>query len=493
MTFALIPLIARLVLVGVFAVAGAAKLADRAGARAAVAAFGVPGRIAAPVAVALPLAELGVAVLLVPASTAIAGLVGAIALLALFTGAIAVSLARGEAPDCHCFGQLHSAPAGPKTLARNGGLLALAVAGLAGSLAEEPQSSVAWVADLSGSELLALVVGLAAAVVVAAGAAAFLTLMRSYGTVLVRLDRLEAALAEAGIELAGEEGHRVGLEPGSPAPWFLASTPSGTGVSRDDLLAPGLPLLLLFTSPHCGPCSELLPDAAAWQREHDGELTVAFASAGAAEAVVAEATEFDLGHVLVDEDAAVAAAFEASGTPSAVLVAADGTIASWVATGRGEIEALLEQAVDPPLGSDEGLPLGAAAPALELPSLEGETVALESFRGRDVVLLFWNPDCGFCRSMHDDALAWEAASNGHGPRLVVVSSGGREETRAEGFRSTVLLDAEYAAGAAFGAGGTPMAVRLDADGRVASPVVAGSAAVLELAGQPVGRVAVGEG
>jgi hypothetical protein len=38
-----------------------------------------------------------------------------------------------------------------------------------------------------------------------------------------------------------------------------------------------------------------------------------------------------------------------------------------------------------------------------------------------------------------------------------------------------------------------MAVRLDADGRVASPVVAGSAAVLELAGQPVGRVAVGEG
>jgi thiol-disulfide isomerase/thioredoxin len=490
MTFALIPLIARLVLAGVFAVAGAAKLADRAGARTAVVAFGTPERIAAPVALVLPLVELAVAALLLPAAPAVAGLIGAVALLALFTGAIAASLARGKAPDCHCFGQLHSAPAGRRTLARNGGLLALGIAGLAGSVVHAPESAVAWLRDLSGSELLALVVGLGAAIVVAAGAAAFLTLMRSYGTVLVRLDRLEAALADAGIDLAVEEGPRIGLEPGSPAPWFLAVTTEGTGVSRDDLLAPGLPLLLLFTSPHCGPCAELLPEAAQWQRDHADDLTVAFACTGEAEAVDAEASEFALDRVLVDESSAIAESCEATGTPAAVLVNADGTLASWVAMGRDAIVTLLAQALASS-PSDGGLPAGAPAPDLELPTLDGELMSLEALRGQETVLVFWNPSCGFCRSMHDDLLAFERDAEGSEPRLVVVSSGGEEETRAEGFRSTVLVDGEYAAGTAFGAAGTPMAVRLDADGRVASPVAAGAEAVLELAGQPVRRVAVG--
>jgi hypothetical protein len=37
----------------------------------------------------------------------------------VFAIGISVNLARGRTPDCHCFGQLHSAPAGWKTLARN--------------------------------------------------------------------------------------------------------------------------------------------------------------------------------------------------------------------------------------------------------------------------------------------------------------------------------------------------------------------------------------
>jgi hypothetical protein len=35
-----------------------------------------------------------------------------LALLVLFIVAIAVTLARGRKPDCHCFGQLHSKPIG---------------------------------------------------------------------------------------------------------------------------------------------------------------------------------------------------------------------------------------------------------------------------------------------------------------------------------------------------------------------------------------------
>ena len=44
----------------------------------------------------------------------------------LFVVGIGVNLARGRNPECHCFGQLHSAPAGWKTLARTGALAAVA-------------------------------------------------------------------------------------------------------------------------------------------------------------------------------------------------------------------------------------------------------------------------------------------------------------------------------------------------------------------------------
>jgi uncharacterized membrane protein YphA (DoxX/SURF4 family) len=112
-------LLARLLLALVFAVAGAAKLADREGSRGAVVDFGVPSALAAPLGLLLPLAELAVAATLLPASTAKWGALGALALLSVFVVGISINLARGRTPECHCFGQLHSAPVGWKTLARN--------------------------------------------------------------------------------------------------------------------------------------------------------------------------------------------------------------------------------------------------------------------------------------------------------------------------------------------------------------------------------------
>jgi len=465
-------LAARLLLAVVFAVAGGAKLADRVGTRRAVGDFGAPELLARPLAFLLPLVELAVAALLLPATTAPAGAVGSLALLFLFSTAIAVNLARGRTPDCHCFGQLHSAPAGWTTLARNGLLAAVAGLVLAGSLDRPDRSALAWVGRLAGAELLALAVAVAAIALLVVGGLAFLSLLRSYGQVLVRLERVEERLVQAGFELEEPEAPpELGLKPGTPAPSF-------TGL--DDLLSPGRPALLLFTSPHCGPCHALLPDAAAWQHEHPDALTVAFVSDGTVDEVRAEAEAFELEHVVHDEGREVHDAFQASGTPSAVLIAADGTIASWVAPGREWIEALVAGVVASGDGAG-GLPVGAEPPALELPSLDGNAVALAELRGRATLLLFWNPGCGFCRSMHDGLLGWERSTNGATPRLVVISSGDAESTRAEGFQSLVLLDESFAAGSAFGANGTPMAVLLDPDGRVASGVAAGSEAVLALA------------
>src|ERR687883_284484 len=102
------------------------KLTDRSGTRQALIDFGLPTSLAVPLGLLLPIAELAVAAALIPTSTALWGGVGALALLLLFIVGISINLARGRKPDCHCFGQLHSAPAGWKTLARNGALAAVA-------------------------------------------------------------------------------------------------------------------------------------------------------------------------------------------------------------------------------------------------------------------------------------------------------------------------------------------------------------------------------
>lgn len=461
---------ARIVLAAVFAVAGIAKLADGPGTRKAIEEFTGAKRLVSPLAVVLPLVELAMAALLLPATTAVVGAAGAFALLALFTVAIAVSLARGRAPECHCFGQLHSAPASGRTLARNATLLA--VAGLALAAGREGSlSAVAWIGRLDATALVALAAGLAVVGLVVGGSLAFLSLLRSYGQVLVRLDRLEQVLAAHGLKVERAEPQpepepEFGLAPGTTAPAIAG---------LNELLAPGRPVLLLFVSPHCGPCKTLLPRAAAWQLEHAAVLTVAFAVDGTPEEIRAEVAEHELVRVLRDDGRTLYAAFQANGTPSAVLISADGRIASWVASGPDAIERLVRRALVPP----PGLPVGAVPPDIELNVLDGKPLRLNTLRGRDTLLLFWSPSCGFCRTMRGRLRDWETTAHGS-PRLVVVSSGREDETRAEGFSSTVVLDSTLAVGNAFGAAGTPMAVLLDRAGRVSTPLAAGEHAVFSL-------------
>src|SRR5687768_9342155 len=113
-------LVGRLGLAAVFLIAGFAKLADRQGTRQAMVDFGVPRVLAAPIGILLPLVEIAIGVALIPAASAWWGAIGALALLLLFVLGIGVNLALGRRPDCRCFGQLHSAPAGWRTLVRDG-------------------------------------------------------------------------------------------------------------------------------------------------------------------------------------------------------------------------------------------------------------------------------------------------------------------------------------------------------------------------------------
>ena len=66
----IILLVTRLLLAAVFATAGLAMLADRTGSRQVLIDFGVPAGLANPLGLFLPLAELAVAIFLIPTLTA---------------------------------------------------------------------------------------------------------------------------------------------------------------------------------------------------------------------------------------------------------------------------------------------------------------------------------------------------------------------------------------------------------------------------------------
>ena len=298
-------LIARLLLVAVFAVAGLAKLYDLPGSRRAVGEFGVPARAAAVLGTLLPLAELGVAAGLAVGATAAWAALAALVLLAAFCVAIAWSLARGRAVDCHCFGNLHSSPASWRTVGRNAALAALATAIATG-----------------------LGVGTAAAIV------AMVALL---------------LLAPAAIVYAHRRGEpasapELGLGVGTAAPSFTLPALSGGRASLDSLRATGRPVLLVFSDPHCGPCQSLAPDVARWQRDHPDQLTIALIEPpdgipfGAAD-------PHGRANVLIDDAGEVAAAYEAHGTPTAVLVSAEGRIASPVVGGPSRVEDLVADRV----------------------------------------------------------------------------------------------------------------------------------------------------
>jgi thiol-disulfide isomerase/thioredoxin len=473
-------LVFSLTLAAVFAAAGVAKLLDPRGSREAAKAFGVPERLAGLVARGLPLAEIAIAVLLLPTATRWYAATAALGLLLAFCAAIARVMARGEAPDCHCFGQLHSKPAGWSALGRTGLLAAVAGFIVIAGREDGGASVFGWISRLEGVEWLVLALAVALAAVVAVGGYAVVHVLRSYGKVLVRLEALESRLRAAGFDLEEpDEIPELGLEPGTPAPDFALASTTGERVSLGALRESGNPLLLLFTSPTCEPCSHLMPTVAEWQREHADELTVALLSAGEAEAVRADAAEHGLTNVLLDTDLATYEAYEANGTPSAVLIGDDGTIATWLAAGGDWIESLIGQALAG-LGRTPGLPVGTELPELRVSRLDESEVELRDAIERDSLLLFWNPGCGFCRSLHEEILAWEASPPADAPALVVVSAGEAFSVKAESFGSTVLLDPEWAVSSALGADGTPMAVLVTADGRIASGVVGGGPAVLEL-------------
>lgn len=133
-----------------------------------------------------------------------------------------------------------------------------------------------------------------------------------------------------------------------------------------------------------------------------------------------------------------------------------------------------------------GLPVGSAFFDFALPTLTGGTMTLSDLWGQRVVLIFFDPECTFCRQMLPDLSRLESHPKDGRPVPLVISTGNIEANRqlmdSYGVRCPVLLQEHDEVAQLCWVDGTPMGYLLNEQGATASPLVVGAGATLALAG-----------
>jgi thiol-disulfide isomerase/thioredoxin len=534
-------LVARLLLALVFAVAGAAKAANLSRTRRAAIDFGLPEKLAVPLGSVLPFLEILIALALLPGSTAWIAALAGLALLLLFAAGIAINLLRGRAPDCNCFGQLHSKPVSWSLVARDLAMASVAALIFVEGKANPGPSPLTWIMALRAEEAAGLALGVVTMGMMATSLVYVRRIAGRQSSLLATVEAMKKVIdedyAEPPIEREDAAAPAAKLPVGAPAPDFSLASLGNGQITLEDLLAPGKPVLLIFVSPHCSPCKLLLGDVGGWERDYHKRFTVALLTQGDLKANQDGMAGYGASIVLLQEASGVAAEYDARWTPAAVLIGPNGRIAAAITYGHEAIQELVSRIISTPdLRSDAraiaaavgGTPVANGgngnwtkaataasasqhsdanlqfstiiglrnpAPGFSLQDVNGSLVGNDDLLGLDTLLLFWDPKCPFCRAMSEDIAHWEASPPKRAPRLVFVSSGNADDVRAESirFKSLFLHDPELKVGALFGTHATPSAVLIDSEGMIASAAEAGRINVLALAGAPRPALKVASG
>jgi peroxiredoxin len=139
-----------------------------------------------------------------------------------------------------------------------------------------------------------------------------------------------------------------------------------------------------------------------------------------------------------------------------------------------------------------GLPAGTAFPSFSIPDLTGKIVKLEDFQGKQVLLIHWSPDCGFCEMIAPELARLQADFSKHGVRAVLLAHGTAEANRKlageHGLSYPILLLNGRQPLEPFQNMGTPVAYLLDREGRVARPLAVGFEEVTALARSAISAV-----
>jgi len=329
------------------------------------------------------------------------------------------------------------------------------------------------------------------------------------GRMLLRLEAIEQKLQQLALQPSSAPVQApapvaTGLHVGSVAPLFDLPDLSGKRSSLADYR--GHKTLLIFFNPQCGYCTQMLPALAALPVDHaDGRPLPLVITTGNGEENRRLFQEKGVRcPVLLQNQMTVAGQYQVNGTPMGYLVDEKGLIASPQAIGA---EALLALAVPsaspkppesnaPTLGGKanlgleasrinrDGLKAGTKAPDFQLPRLDGGLLSLRKMRGRQVLLVFSDPQCGPCDQLapHLEVLHSKRADL----QIIMVSRRELEENRAKaaklGLTFPVVLQKQWEISMLYGMFATPVAYLINKEGVISADVAVGVDQILALVG-----------
>jgi len=485
-------LIVRFFLFAIFALAGIGKLYDLEGSKKAVEEFGVPENLSKGAAILLPVLEIAIAIAFLFVQTSWFGAMGGAALLGIFVAGMLWQMWQGNAPDCHCFGQIHSEPVSVKSLLRNAAFVVLAIFLIISGRENQGLDILDNSNNFSEANAMQIILGFAVIGFLAAIVFFLKKISEQQTQIMRRIEVLELLSHEGGKEVERDDVNdpATGLPIGSMVPAFEIPNMAGAKTSFETILPSDNPTLLIFVSPSCNPCEALIPEFQQWQKDLGKRVNFAFISSGKAKDNEKKFGEPGFENLYLQDDNEISELFGAEWTPTAILVNADRSLASRPAAGDTAIRELVEKVAEEKLGRDpiymtngDGGKVGEEVPEFSLEDLEGNKVSAEIFNKGKTLVTYWSTGCPHCVNMLEELREWDNSRSADDLNLLVISSGEAENHEDMGLKSPIIIDNEHEVGPGFGMSGTPSAVLVSKDGKIVSETAVGSQQIWSLLGK----------
>lgn len=324
----------------------------------------------------------------------------------------------------------------------------------------------------------------------------FYQLIKQQGRILLRLDQLQPE---------AEHAQPSGLAIGELFPSFNLPNITGQMIKLEDFR--GKRLLLVYWSPGCGFCDLLAPDLAKFQSDaRNLNMSIVLLARGDVESNQKLADEHGLKSQILLLDDITPEPFAQLGTPAAYVLDELGRVAKPLALGARQIPLLLREITTKRVvrnsgHSSNGIPggrqlsgsriertglkAGTPAPLFQLPDVNGRAVSLDSYRGRQLLLVFTDPHCGPCDRVSEELARLDQEHRNNGLAFMMVARGAAEENRRKtedfGIEFPVVLQEKWKLSKEYGIFTTPAAFLVGKDGVIEKNVAVGFDAILELA------------
>jgi len=328
--------------------------------------------------------------------------------------------------------------------------------------------------------------------------------VKQQGRILLRLDQFERQRA-----YADESAAPSGLPVGTAFPSFSLPDLNGAIVRLDGFR--GERVLLVHWSPACGFCERIAAELERLKTDFRKQnVRLLLLAHGDAESNRKLAEQRGLTcPILLVKGGGSPEHLQQMGTPVAYLLDSEGRVARPCAVGAEEVPALARNAVADPAGAGDsrrlpgaqplsesriirdGLKAGTPAPAFRLPDIHGRTVSLDDYRGRRVLLVFSDPNCGPCDELAPHLAGLHLSHGRNGLDFIMIGRGDAGENRRKaeqfGIQFPVVLQDKWKLSKEYGIFATPVAFLVGEDGVILKNVAVGADAITALAREGLGE------